>query len=181
MALDDDFAALLDAVRARLVERVDQGEVAGDVIVRQLAEADPRGDTLGLLQSTRAVDQADASVHGVLSAAERAKHGAGLSEVGRFIKYPVAERHGGVGPKHNRRGLELGDRAGLQPGVIQNHFTGIGGGVLMLGHLGDDYAVRQARLAQELSAAGRGRGENEFRPTDLHLCDGCQRATRSAR
>ena len=85
VAFDDEFAAVLDAVRAGFVERVAAFEIAGDDFVVERLKRYVAGDEMRFAQARSRADEGDARENGVRVSAESEKYFPSFVEIGGFV------------------------------------------------------------------------------------------------
>jgi hypothetical protein len=149
----------LDAVGSGFVEGVVGGEVEGEFGLGDGGKEDGGGFYVGA--GGGAGGDGDAGVDLVGAVGEAAEHVGGFGEVCGFAEDFVAECYGGVGTEDGGGGVEGGDGLGLFEGEALD--VGGGGfvGAERLVDVGGEDVEGEAGLGEEVSAAGRGGGEDE--------------------
>jgi hypothetical protein len=153
---------LLRGVRSRLVEHVDPGEVVGDGVVVERAKRDLGEVVKGFGLPGGGPAQADPGADGVGPAGEAPEHGRGLLERRGFSERLAVHIHQRVRPEYERPGMAGGDRRRLEPGIVfGQRRRGQGGVMRLLDLVGGGHDEVRHQLPQKLTAAGRGRSQDQ--------------------
>jgi hypothetical protein len=164
-AVDEFRGQALNRVGAGFVHWLTAGDIGIDLAGRQFGEVNAR--RFVLYDCAARVPQADSRDHGVFAPGKSGEHGAGFVRVGRLFENAVADNDGGIRPEYDLL-------SALPPSFrfLAREPHHVFARVFRCGaHFFDGpgaHAKREARQAQQLTAARRLRSENQIHEPMLH-------------
>ncbi len=129
-AFDEEFAMFLDGIGPRLIQGIDQFQVALDLDTRQWQEVNIRAVRKRVLPVDPEVDETNPGDDLMGFVLECLEHLNGFTVRRGFAKPPVADTNKRVRTEDKRVRMLLGDHAGLPVGIELTDFVGGELGVL---------------------------------------------------
>ena len=163
--LDEIRASALDAVRAGLVERFAGRDVGFDRGFVVPPEGDPRRLDLAGVTAVVGAHEENRRHHLVGARSQCSQHGTSFLGIPRFAQHPTADHDAGVGGEDDAGRLvriqpgRHASRLGFGESQDQRPRRLVGQGVL--GEVRRTSDRDQAEAAEQIQAAGRGRGKHQ--------------------